>query len=58
MMAQWKFFLVIATLHRGAFCQFPFRWIYYNGSKETCKTDLSALTDFRKYVSLKKWQKW
>ena len=36
------------TLHRGAFCQFPFRWIYYYGSnkstkKETCKTHLCAL---------------
>ena len=33
------------TLHRGAFCQFPFRWIYYYGSnkftrKETGKMHL------------------
>ena len=33
------------TLQIGAFCQFPFRWIYYYGSnistgKETCKTYL------------------
>ena len=36
------------TMHRGAFCQFPFRWIYYYGSnkstgKETGKTHLCAL---------------
>ena len=36
------------TLHRGAFCQFPFRWIYYcHGSdstgKETGKIHLCAL---------------
>ena len=35
-------------LHRGAFCQFPFRWIYYYGSnestgKEAGKTHLCAL---------------
>ena len=34
--------------HRGAFCQFPFRWIYYYGSnestgKETGKTHLCVL---------------
>ena len=36
------------VLHRGAFCQFPFRWIYYCHSskstgKETGKTHLCAL---------------
>ena len=36
------------TLHRGAFCQFPFRWVHYYGSnestgKETGKTHLCAL---------------
>ena len=36
------------TMHRGAFCQFPFRWIYYYGSikatgKETGKTYLCAM---------------
>ena len=36
------------TLHRGAFCQFPFRWIYYYGSnkstgKETGKMHLCEL---------------
>ena len=36
------------ALHRGAFCQFPFRWIYYCHSskstgKETGKTHLCAL---------------
>ena len=49
-------------LHRGAFCQFPFRWIYYCHSsskstgKETGKTQNSAvvyradiLTIFRSY---------
>ena len=35
-------------LQRGAFCQFPFRWIYYCGSnestgKETGKTHLCAV---------------
>ena len=37
-----------STVHRGVFCQFPFRWIYYYGSnestgKETGKTHLCAL---------------
>ena len=49
------FFLVannLSTLHRGAFCLFPFQWIYYYGSnesirKETGKTHLCALC--RKY---------
>ena len=36
------------TVHRGAFFQFPFRWIYYYGSnkstgKESGKTHLCAL---------------
>ena len=36
------------SVHRGAFYQFPFRWIYYYGSnkstgKETGKTHLCAL---------------
>ena len=35
-------------VHRGAFCQFPFRWIYYYGSikstgKKTGKTHLCAV---------------
>ena len=35
-------------MHRGAFCQFLFRWIYYYGSnkstgKETCKPHLCAV---------------
>ena len=35
-------------MHRGAFCQFPFRWIYYYDSnkstgKETGKTHLCAV---------------
>ena len=25
------YFVTFGTLHRGAFCQFPFRWIYYYG---------------------------
>ena len=38
----------ISTLHRGAFCQFPFWWIYYYVSnkstgKETGKMHLCAL---------------
>ena len=49
------FFLITAetpclfnTVHRGAFCQFPFRWVYYYGSnkstgKETDKTHLCAV---------------
>jgi hypothetical protein len=40
------------TLHRGAFCQFPFRWIYYYASnkstgKETGKTHLCALLELK-----------
>ena len=42
----------LVTLHRGAFCQFPFRWIYYYGSnkttgKETGKTHLCALVSMK-----------
>ena len=38
------------TVHRGAFCQFPFWWIYYYSSnkstrKETGKTHLCARAD-------------
>ena len=34
---------VIPTVNRGAFCQFPFRWIYYShSSKSTGKTHLCA----------------
>ena len=41
------------VLHRGVFCQFPFRWIYYYGSnkstrKETGKTPLCALQTLKK----------
>ena len=41
-------FLFFQPLHRGAFCQFPFWWIYYFHSskstgKETGKTHLCAL---------------
>ena len=36
------------TMHSGAFCQFPFQWIYYYGSnkstgKETSKMHLCAM---------------
>ena len=39
---------LVNPLHRGAFCQFPFQWIYYYGSnkstrKETGKMHLCAL---------------
>ena len=41
----------IESMHRGAFCQFSFRWIYYYGSnkstgKETGKTHLYAMVEF------------
>ena len=29
------------TLYRGAFCQFPSRWIYYYGSNKTQKRKLA-----------------
>ena len=40
--------LEFRPVHRGAFCQFPFRWIYYYGSnkstgKKTGKTHLCAV---------------
>ena len=42
---------VCKTVHRGAFCQFPFQWIYYchiskSTGKETGKTHLCALVGF------------
>jgi hypothetical protein len=27
-------------LHRGAFCQFPFHWIYYYGKTHLCGTSM------------------
>ena len=30
--------------HRGAFCQFPFRWIYYYGSNKTTGKELVKRT--------------
>ena len=47
----------VLTLHRGAICQFPFRWIYYYGSnkstgKETGKTYLCALVPWVPYVDI------
>ena len=40
----------LPALHRGAFCQFPFQWIYHCHSsksigKETGKTHLCALVE-------------
>ena len=42
-------------VHRGAFCQIPFWWIYYYGStkstgKETGKTNLCALVQFSSQI--------
>ena len=44
-------------MHRGAFCKFPFRWIYYCGSnkstgKETGKTHLCAVQGFECYARI------
>ena len=43
--------LIIVTVHRGAFFQFLFRWIYYchsnkSTAKETGKTHLCAVLEF------------
>ena len=43
-----KHFLIVMSVHRGAFCQFPLRWIYYCHSskstgKEIGKTHLCAV---------------
>ena len=48
---------IVQTLHRGAFYQFPFQWIYYYGSnkstgQETGKTHLCAL--FYKWMDFTK----
>ena len=44
--------LLSCTLHRGAFCQFPFRWIYYGSNKSRIsKTHLCALGWFTKVPS-------
>ena len=48
----------VKPMHRGAFCQFPFWWIYYYGSnkstgKETGKTHNCAMADKPKSVKLK-----
>ena len=64
---KWYFVTKIVVTYctvRGAFCQFPFRWIYYYGSnkstgKETGKTHLCAvvhnthLNEFRLYIEKK-----
>ena len=33
----------IHTLHRGAFCQIPFRWIYYYGSNESTRKETGTM---------------
>ena len=33
-----------APAHRGGFCQFPFRWIYYYGSNESTGKNLEKRT--------------
>ena len=48
--------VLFKSLHRGAFCQFTFRWIYYSHSskssgKETGKTRLFALV-FKLYQKM------
>ena len=43
------------ALHRGTFCQFPFRWYCHSSKspgKEACKTHLCALPGFCKNVAL------
>ena len=45
----YKLIIVFVTLHRGAFCHFPFRWIYYYESnkstgEKTGQTHLCALS--------------
>ena len=47
---RFGFLQFTGTLHRGAFCQFLFRWIYYYDSnksagKETRKTHLCAMVE-------------
>ena len=49
-----KFFGSTGAPHRGAFCQFPFRWIYYSHSskstgKETGKTHLCGVCGARSF---------
>ena len=49
------YYISDAVLHKGAFCQFPFRWIYYYGSnksigKGTGKTHLCVSTVLLFYV--------
>ena len=51
-----KLFSVDATLHRSAFCEFPFQWIYYCHSsksteKEIGKTHLCVLFGKKNHVS-------
>ena len=48
------------TLHKGAFCEFPFRWIYYYGSneftgKETGKTHLCVVVKVTLRFECPKW---
>jgi hypothetical protein len=51
------------AVHRGAFCQFPFRWIYYchggkSTGKKTGKMHLCAVDEFdskndkKKYLAI------
>ena len=47
-MSVWRLLDTRYTVHRSAFCKFPFRWIYYCHSskytgKETGKTHLCAV---------------
>ena len=54
---SYSIIMTFDTLHRGAFCQFTFRWIYYSHSskstgKETGKTYLCALCIIRNVTLL------
>ena len=54
---SWLYSCIKLSFDRGAFCQFPFRWLYYYGSnwstgKETGKTHLCAVLYL---LSISKW---
>ena len=51
------------TVHRGEFCQFPIRWIYYYGSnestgKKTGKTHLCAVLQNLNYHVIFNFASW
>ena len=45
-----RFKTFVQWMHRGAFCQFPFRWIYYNGSNKFFVRNAQKYASFWRFL--------